>query len=169
MKMITDVYDLLAPFSIHINWSSPTHTLLVFQSLILVTLTLFFIAPYLPYRFILLVAGEGAFILNHPWTDPVVKKLMGKIGEGKEGRKLKESNRKALAMLNEWIKMDQLPDDVWTRGWREVEVYENERFAQEKGAKAKEGEGRWSGHNLRYGERKVSPAARQRQGWLHSC
>lgn len=124
MKMITDAYDLLAPLTIHLNWSSPSHTLLIFQALILTTAALFLVAPYLPYRFILLLAGEGAFIINHPWSEPVLSKLMAKVGEGKEGRKLRDANRRALAQLNEWIKMDQLPDDVWTRGWREVEVFE---------------------------------------------
>lgn len=155
--MITDAYDLLAPLSVHLNWSSPSHTLLIFQGLILATISLFFIAPFLPYRFILLVAGEGAFIINHPWTQPVVTKLLDRIGEGKEGRRLKAANRMALAQISEWIKMDQLPDDVWTRGWREVEVFENERYVTSSpGRRASSiSKSEWSGHNLRYGERKV--------------
>lgn len=158
--MITDGYDLLAPLAIHLNWSSHQHTLLIFQSLVLATIGLFFVAPYLPYRLILLVAGEGAFILNHPWTEPVLTKLMERIGKGKEGRKLRDTNRKALAQITEWIKMDQLPDDVWTRGWREVEVFENERYTDDASAAraaARSGlgaGGKWSGHNLRYGERR---------------
>lgn len=155
MKMITDGYDLLAPLSIHLNWSSPAHTLLIFQGLIVATISLFFVAPYLPYRLILLIAGEGAFIINHPWTQPVMAKLLARIGEGKEGRKLKAANRTALAQLNEWIKMDQLPDDVWTRGWREVEVFENERYMASSPT-SRTAKQEWSGHNLRFGERKVS-------------
>ncbi|CAO1638061.1 unnamed protein product [Parajaminaea phylloscopi] len=160
MKMITDAYDLLAPLSIHLNWSSPQHTLLIFQVLVVATLALCFIAPYLPYRLILLVAGEGAFLLNHPWADPVLKKLVAKVGEGREGRKMKEAQRRAVARMNEWIKMDQLPDEVWTRGWREVEVFENERFSDDAStarAALRNGlgvAGKWSGHNLRYGERR---------------
>lgn len=162
MKMITDAYDLLAPLAVHLNWSSPAHTLLIFQSLIIATISLFFIAPYLPYRVILLVAGEAAFLVNHPWTQPVLAKLSARIGEGKEGRRLKTANRLALAQLNEWIKMDQLPDDVWTRGWREVEVYENERFAKVPDAKRASSPSKsdWSGHSLRFGERKVRVCAR---------
>ena len=117
--MITDAYDLLAPFAVHLNWSQPAHTLFIFQLLIVSTIGLFFIAPYLPYRLILLIAGEGAFIINHPWTEPVVTKLIAKLGQGREGRRLKDSNRRAMAQLTEWIKMDQLPDEVWLRGWRE--------------------------------------------------
>lgn len=122
--MITDTYDLLAPLSIYLNWSSHQHTLLIFQGLVLSTLALFFAAPYLPYRLILLVVGESVFLLNYPWTEPVLTKLIAKVGEGKQGRKMKEANRRLLAQLSEWVKMEQLPDEVWAHGWKEVEVFE---------------------------------------------
>lgn len=159
--MITDAYDLLAPFAVHLNWSSHQHTLLIFQLLILTTLSLFFIAPYLPYRWILLVAGEGAFLLNHPWTQPLLTQFSSRFlnSNTKQGRRLQDANRRMVAQLNEWIKMDQLPDDVWTRGWRDVEVYENERFVPARGGKSGQGESKasgWSGHHLRLGERRVS-------------
>lgn len=169
--MITDAYDLLAPFAVHLNWSSHQHTLLIFQLLILTTLSLFFIAPYLPYRWILLVAGEGAFLLNHPWTQPLLTQFSSRFlnSNTKQGRKLQDANRRMVAQLNEWIKMDQLPDDVWTRGWRDVEVYENERFVPARGGKSGQGDAKasgWSGHHLRLGERRVSILKYPRFPWM---
>lgn len=159
--MITDAYDLLSPLSIHLNWSTPSHTLHIFQSLLLLTIVLFLVSPYLPYRLILFVGGEAALLANHPYVAPSVAKLMAKFGAGQEGRRLRSGQRRMVAQLHEWMRMDSLPDEVWEKGWKDVEVYENERFSDDASTKRvadKNGlgeRGRWSGHALRFGERKV--------------
>lgn len=173
--MITDIYDLLSPFAIHLNWSTPDHTLRIFQSLLLVTLALFFVSPYLPYRLILLVAGEGALLANHPWVQPTISQLSTRFfsPSRREGRALRSSQRKMMAQLHEWMRMDSLPDEVWERGWRDIEVYENERHSDD-AATARAADrhglghaGKWSGHALRFGERKVSSGAQRslRRKW----
>lgn len=164
MRMIIDGYDLLAPTVPYLNWSSYSRSLHILQLSLLTTVLLFFVAPYVPYRAVLLLAGEGAFILNHPWTKPALEGLFKRIDTSREGRKLVKVAKEGGHKLREWIEQDRLDDYVWERGWRNVEMFENERFQPAKRAASSSGlVGGWSAHNLRMGER--LPWTKGPDGW----
>lgn len=164
MRMIIDGYDLLAPTVPYLNWSSYSRSLHILQLSLLTTVLMFFIAPYVPYRLVLLIAGEGAFILTHPWTKPAIEGLMKRIDSSREGRKLMRIAKEGGHQLREWIEQDRLDDYVVERGYRNVEMFENERYLPAKRAASSSGVvGGWSGHNLRMGERR--PWTKGPDGW----
>lgn len=164
MKMIIDGYDLLVPTVPYLNWSSYSRSLHILQLSLLTTVLMFFIAPYIPYRAVMLIAGEGAFILNHPWTKPALEGLAKRIDTSREGRKLIKIAKEGGHRVREWIEQDRLDDYVWERGWRNVEMFENERFVGSKRAASSSGVvGGWSAHNLRMGER--LPWTKGPDGW----
>ncbi|SPC65972.1 related to PEX29 - peroxisomal integral membrane peroxin [Ustilago sp. UG-2017b] len=164
MRMIIDGYDLLAPTVPYLNWSSYSRSLHILQLALLTNVLLFFIAPYLPYRAVMFLAGEGAFILNHPWTKPALEGLAKRIHTSREGRKLIKIAKEGGHKVREWIEQDRLDDHVWERGWRNVEMFENERFLPSKRAASSSGVvGGWSAHNLRMGER--MPWTKGPDGW----
>jgi hypothetical protein len=164
MRMIIDGYDLLAPTVPYLNWSSYTRSLHILQLSLLTTVLMFFIAPYVPYRAVMFLAGEGAFILNHPWTKPALAGLFTRIDTSREGRKIMKMAKEGGHKLREWIEQDRLDDFVWERGWRNVEVFENERYLPDKRAASSTGVvGGWSAHNLRMGER--MPWTKGPDGW----
>lgn len=166
--MVTDGYDAIAPVAPFLNWSSYRRSLLLFQGSLLATLAMFFVGPFVPLRPILLLAGEGVFIATHPWVFPAVKGLFDKIDEekrsgktplGRELSRMETKNREFLAMLRQLYEEDGLDDSIWERGWRDVEMYQNERFGKG-GAASSSG---WSAHNLQFGERK--PFTKGADGW----
>ncbi|SPO24493.1 related to PEX29 - peroxisomal integral membrane peroxin [Ustilago trichophora] len=164
MRMIIDGYDLLAPTVPYLNWSSYSRSLHILQLSLLTTVLMFFIAPYVPYRAVMFLAGEGAFILNHPWTKPALEGLFKRIDTSREGRKLIKFAKEGGHKVREWIEQDRLDDYVWERGWRNVEVFENERYLPTKRAASSSGVvGGWSAHNLRIGER--MPWTKGPDGW----
>ena len=131
--MVTDGYDAGAPLVPYLNWSSYRRSLILLQGSLLLTSILFFVGPYIPIRPILLLAGEGAFIANHPWLKPAVEGLLSKIGEekktgktalGRELNRIETVNREMQATLRQWIEEDGLDDVVWQKGWKDVEMFE---------------------------------------------
>lgn len=133
MKMVTDGYDAAAPMVPYLNWSSYRRTLLLLQASLVATALLFFLGPYLPIRPVLLLAGEGAFIANHPWLQPAVlgitkrlsdEKTAGRTPLGRELRRMEARSRALRAKLRIWIEEDGLDDVVWQKGWKDVEMFE---------------------------------------------
>jgi hypothetical protein len=133
MKMVTDGYDAAAPLVPYLNWSSYRRSLLLLQGSLLLTGVLFMVGVYLPIRPVLLLAGESAFIANHPWLKPALQGLWKKIDEEKKtsrtalGRELNRMERSGLelqAIMRQWIEEDGLEDEVWLKGWKNVEMFE---------------------------------------------
>jgi hypothetical protein len=83
MRMVTDGYDAGAPLVPYLNWSSYRRSLILLQISLLLTGIVFVVGPYIPLRPILLMAGEGIFIINHPWLKPALEGMMKRIGDGK--------------------------------------------------------------------------------------
>ncbi|KAN0065597.1 hypothetical protein ACQY0O_000720 [Thecaphora frezii] len=162
MRLVIDAYDALAPLVPYLNWSSYTRSLHVLQLSLLVTTLLFFIAPYIPYRLLLFVAGEAAFILNHPWTLPALQGVSKRIHTSREGRRLVKFAKQAGHRMREWIEEDRLDDHVWEKGWRNVEMFENERL-NITSRSASGVTGTWSAHHLTLGERR--PWTQGADGW----
>jgi hypothetical protein len=134
MKMVTDGYDLLAPSVAYLNWSSYPRSLLLLQLSLLSTVLLFIFSPYLPLRLLFLVAVESLFLANHPWIAPLFSGIKAAVQREKEERpqqmparwmeSMEERSREIKAKLEVWMQEDRLDDAVWTRGWREVEMFE---------------------------------------------
>lgn len=132
--MVTDIYDLVAPSVGFLNWSSYPRSLLLLQVSLLLTALLFVIGPYVPLRPILLVVGELAFLANHPWVKPAVQGLTRAIDEERSQnpkgmtnrhlKKMEKRNREMMRRLQIWYDEDRLDDEVWERGWRDVEMFE---------------------------------------------
>ncbi len=171
MKMIPDGYDAIVPVVPYLNWSSYNRTLLLLQASIVATVAMFFLGPLLPLRLILLIGGEALFLATHPWVEPVVHAIgslrASSTPGGKRSEQLRSVVRKrrkeASHRLREWLELDRLDDQVFEHGWREVEMFENERFygtidAAAAGAVAPAAAGTlrqgWSAANLRPGERR---------------
>ncbi|PWY99610.1 hypothetical protein BCV70DRAFT_190474 [Testicularia cyperi] len=163
MRMVIDGYDVVVPVVPYLNWSSYSRSLHVLQLSLLTTVALFFVAPYVPYRLVLLIGGEGAFLLNHPWTKPAIEGIVKRIDTSREGRKMVSWLKEGTHQLREWIEQDRLDDVVWEHGWRNVEMFENERFLPTTRASSSGNVGGWSAHNLRLGERR--PWTKGPDGW----
>lgn len=164
MRMVIDGYDAVVPIVPYLNWSSYARSLHILQVSIITTLLLFFVAPYVPYRLVLFVAGEGAFVVTHPWTKPALEAIAKRIDTSREGRKMVSLLKEGGHKMREWIELDRLDDQVWEYGWRNVELFENERFLPTHKAASSNGSvGGWSAHNLRMGERR--PWTKGPDGW----
>lgn len=184
MKMIPDTYDAISHFVPYLNWSNPTVSLLLLQGSILATLLMFFVAPLLPLRMIMLVGGEVAIIKNHPWVQPFIHglshpdlidsnekdtlpaKAANKIQAARQV--LREKGVELAHTAQTWMELDQLPDEAWSQGWAEVEMFENERFGSPSstssggtGVLPKNGE--WGGAHLSPHDRR--PWTRSQDGW----
>ena len=174
MKMIPDGYDAIVPVVPYLNWSIYNRSLLILQLSILATVLMFFIGPLLPLRLILLVGGEGMFIATHPWIEPIVEaigKLRSSSAGGKKGEQVRsvvrKRGRELSHRLRSWLELDRLDDTIWEKGWRDVEMFENERLYSKKttsgSAQAVGAKAGWSATNLSQGERK--PWTRGSDGW----
>lgn len=131
--MVTDGYDAGAPLVPYLNWSSYRRSLLLLQGSLLLTSVMFMLGPYIPIRPVLLLAGEGAFIANHPWLKPAIDGLLKKVDEekktgrtalGRELNRMEASSRELQASVRQWIEEDGLDDKIWQKGWRDVEMFE---------------------------------------------
>ncbi|CAD6931479.1 unnamed protein product [Tilletia controversa] len=173
MAMVALGYDEISPIMPYINWSSYSFTLVLMQLAIVATVAMFFLGPYLPLQPVLLVGGEALFILTHPYFHPVATTIARKAAESEEGRLLARKNRAILSKVQELIDLDRLSDETWERGWKVVEMYENQRWmplsstASHRVTSASDShsapEGTWSGHHLRQGDRR--PWTKGQDGW----
>ncbi|KAK0541398.1 hypothetical protein OC835_000189 [Tilletia horrida] len=173
MALIAKGYDDISPIMPFINWSSYNFTLVLMQVGIVATVAMFFLGPYIPLQPVLLIGGEALFILTHPYFHPAATTIARKIGESEEGKLMARKNRALLSKVQELLDLDRLSDDVWERGWKNVEMFENQRWmplsatAAHRVTSSSEGgeavEGTWSGHNLRQGDRR--PWTKGQDGW----
>lgn len=152
MRLIIDGYDHLSPVVKYLNWSDVPRTLRIFQATVVVLVASYFVAPFIPWRLIGFVVGELALIAHHPWLKPTVeavkKQLEDMPGKYKRAQRQRRLKQYMLDMLNE----DRLPEYVWQRGWKDVEVFENQRLRT--GRQSNVNELSWSAQNLHTDERK---------------
>ncbi|KDN47738.1 hypothetical protein K437DRAFT_255747 [Tilletiaria anomala UBC 951] len=175
MKMIPDGYDAIVPIVPYLNWSSYNRSLLVLQLSILTTIVMFFIGPLLPLRLIFLIGGEAVFISKHPWVQPVIEavgKIRASAANGSSNDQqlrsvMRKRGREASHRLRTWLELDRLEDSVWEKGWRDVEMFENERFggpgADSAVTTSTNKRAGWGAGNIRPGERK--PWTKASDGW----
>lgn len=159
MRLIIDGYDDLSPLVPFLNWSSEERSLRILQGCLVAMVAMYFIGPLIPIRPVLLLVGEGVLIANHPWVKPTVAALKQQLisTPGAQRRALRK--RRMHQMIHDLIDQDKLPDWAWTSGWRDMVLFENERYVPSFGSV----ERRWNADNLRVDERK--PWSRGSDGW----
>lgn len=157
MGAVSDGHDFAIQFVPYLTWSSP-YTGLILSAVLVTFLAMIPLVNILPMRTTCLVLGLLPFFITHPFTQhnllPGLQSTFGVL-----------SNH-FRAQAHQFVDDDKLEDRHWRTELREVELYENERWApglngaSDEGAKA---EGTWSKTNLKLGERK--PWTRGRDGW----
>lgn len=151
MRLIIDAYDLLAPLVKYLNWSDVPRTLRLFQGALVSIVVLYLVGPLVPLRFALLVGGEAALIAHHPWVKPSVEGILKYFRSGRAAQKRILRNRRFMQRLTDLLDEDRLPESVWASGWRDVELFENQRYRPKK---TKDQDSRWTASALRPAERR---------------
>ena len=137
MRLIIDSYDGLAPLVKYVNWSDMSRTRRLFQAAIFATVLLYFVGPYVPLRLTLLVVGELALIAHHPWVAPSIAAMHKSTSKGPGALRRMQRKRRLHQRLHDVLEEDGLPESVWQRGFRDVELFENQRLhATKRGAAA---------------------------------
>ncbi|EIW59366.1 uncharacterized protein TRAVEDRAFT_121988 [Trametes versicolor FP-101664 SS1] len=157
MGSVSDAHDFAAKFVPYLTYSSPYTTVILSIGLA----TFFLLIPVvhmLPMRATCLVLGLSPFFLTHPFTQHT---LFPTLQSG--FRHMVNAMRfRALRVVDD----DNLEDKHWRTELREVELWENERWAPGPNGSSEESvttEGAWSKTNLKPGERKAW--TRGRDGW----
>ena len=153
----SDGHDFAVQFVPYLTWSSPYSGLILTSVLV----TLFAMIPLvymLPMRATCLVAGLLPFAFTHPFTQhtllPALQSGLGPLAIY------------VHACVFRLIDNDNLEDRHWRTELREVELYENERWAPGPSGSSDDvtkAEGTWSKNHLKAGERKAW--TRGRDGW----
>ncbi|KAG2133360.1 integral peroxisomal membrane peroxin-domain-containing protein [Suillus clintonianus] len=137
MGAFSDAYDLLSPLTPHLIHRS-THTSLVLTFTLLSFLFLLPVLPLIPLRLLFFVLGVSPFIWTHPFTQaqtiPLLKAAIngGIVKGGNASNTLLGITSKYASLkmkLRRWIDDDRLDDKHWGAEMREVELWENERWA----------------------------------------
>ncbi|KAL4400805.1 peroxisomal membrane protein [Malassezia pachydermatis] len=164
MRLIIDGYDHISPVVKFLNWSDVTRTLRIFQAAIVALVSLYFIAPYIPWRLTVFLGGELMLVHHHPWLKPALeamtKQADPKPSTYKKTQRKHRLKQRVLDMLDE----DRLPESVWQRGWKDMVLFENQRL--QPGIRGGVEERRWNASNLKKDERR--PWTRGSDGWSPS-
>ncbi|TFK78231.1 hypothetical protein K466DRAFT_668498 [Polyporus arcularius HHB13444] len=157
MGAVSDGHDFAVQFVPYLTWSSP-YTSLILSAVLVTFLAMIPLVNILPMRTTCLVLGLLPFFITHPFTQhtllPGLQSTFGVL------------STHFRAQAHQFVDDDKLEDRHWRTELREVELYENERWAPGSNGAADEGaktEGTWSKTNLKLGERK--PWTRGRDGW----
>ncbi|PKI85186.1 hypothetical protein MVES1_001028 [Malassezia vespertilionis] len=162
MRLIIDSYDAIAPLVKHVNWSDIPSTLRLLQLSIFATVAMFFIGPLLPLHWMIVLGGEALFIAHHPWVKPTVDGIVAHMSSGKRARQRTLRQRQLKQRIMDVLVEDSLPEYVWQRGWRDMEVFENQRYERT----SVYSDNAWSGLALYDEERR--PWTRGSDGWSGS-
>lgn len=73
MGNIAKLSDLARSILPYLTWQQPLLTLVLLQLTLLSTIFLFFISPYIPYRYLFLFVGESILISTHPFTQTIIR------------------------------------------------------------------------------------------------
>ncbi|OJA15820.1 hypothetical protein AZE42_04034 [Rhizopogon vesiculosus] len=143
MGGLCDAYDLVSPLTPYITHRS-THTSLILTLTLLSFLILLPALPLIPLRPLFFLLGTLPFLWTHPFTQdriiPLLKSIPTTCGTGTikrtnpntalTGLIHTDSKYASLKMkLRRWIDDDKLEDRHWGAEMREVELWENERWA----------------------------------------
>ncbi|KAG2155853.1 integral peroxisomal membrane peroxin-domain-containing protein [Suillus bovinus] len=181
MGAFSDGYDTLSPLTPHLIHRS-THTSLILTLTLLSFLFMLPMLPLVPLRLLFFILGVSPFAWTHPVTQMRIMPLLKGVVNGGivKGGSIK---------LRRWLDDDRLDDKHWGAEMREVELWENERWAPGPSLSSSfgtqddldavgsgfdvvdgsgsallgAGAGTWSKTNLRPADR--APWTRARDGW----
>ncbi|KAG2100400.1 integral peroxisomal membrane peroxin-domain-containing protein [Suillus discolor] len=138
MGAFCDGYDIISPLTPHLVHRS-THTSLILTLTLLSFLFLLPVLPLIPLRLLFFVLGIFPFVWTHPVTQtriiPLLKAAVngGIVKGGNASATLTGVTSYKYASLKlklrRWIDDDRLDDKHWGAEMREVELWENERWA----------------------------------------
>jgi len=144
MGLIADVHDAVFPYVLHLTFATP-YTPHIFTVTLLSTLFALPLLSLIPLRPLFLVGGLAPFVLSHPFIQHTIAQVLPTL-----------PLRHWRARLTRLVDDDRLKDHHWQSELREVEIFENERWAPGEGIG-------WNKANLKMGERVAW--TRGRDGW----
>ncbi|KIM28714.1 hypothetical protein M408DRAFT_329177 [Serendipita vermifera MAFF 305830] len=150
MGFYADLYDNVVPILPHLSHATPTSAPLLSFTLVTLLLSLPLL-PLIPLRPTFLILGLTPFVLTHPTTQQLLPLILSAM------RKLHAIS------LQRIIDNDRLDDVAWSAPLKDVELWENERWATGAGTSTNPADAGWSKSNLKRGERKGW--SRRRDGW----
>ncbi|EKM51769.1 uncharacterized protein PHACADRAFT_262101 [Phanerochaete carnosa HHB-10118-sp] len=155
MGAFSDAHDQVYPIVPHLNHSSP-YTPVIFSLTVATLVVSVPMVALIPLRTTFLVLGLTPFALTHPFTMYTLYPIIFEMTAGHLAT--------LHVRLTRLVDNDRLEDKHWRSELREVELWENERWAGVSGTDdGGTGDAGWSKANLRPGERKAW--TRGRDGW----
>lgn len=153
MRLIIDGYDHISPFVKYLNWSDVPRTLRIFQASMFALVLLYVVAPWVPWRLLVFLGGEFVLIHHHPWLQPAVNAMKKQMNTGRDSYRRAQRQHRLKQRLFDLLDEDRLPEYVWERGWKEMEMYENQRYCARRHSSARDRA--WCSQNLEPGERQA--------------
>jgi len=153
MRLIIDGYDHISPVVKYLNWSDVPRTLRIFQASIVVLVLMYLVAPLIPWRLLVFLAGEFVLIHHHPWLQPALNAIKKHVHSARRSHRRAQRQHRLKQRLLDMLDEDRLPEYVWERGWKNVEVYENQRLLSSRQDGVDERS--WGSQNLKQGERQA--------------
>ncbi|KIO20644.1 hypothetical protein M407DRAFT_29751 [Tulasnella calospora MUT 4182] len=141
MGIVSDAYDFVSPYLIHLSWSTST-TAPLFAFTLLSLFALMPVLYFVPLRLLFLVLGLTPFAITHPYTLSVLPLLVGLVAPH------------VKAAVQKAVNDDRLREEHWRNRMATVSVWENQRWAAGSG---------WSTNNLRPDDRKAWTVGEE--GW----
>lgn len=135
---------MVFPYIHHLTFATP-YTPFIFTATFLSTLIALPLLPLVPLRPLFLVGGLAPFAFSHPLVQHTSVRLLSSLPLSRW-----------RARLTRLVDDDRLKDRHWQSELREVELFENERWAPGEGIG-------WNKANLKSGERVAW--TRGRDGW----
>ncbi|KAL4251207.1 Peroxisomal Membrane Protein PEX28-32 [Abortiporus biennis] len=159
MGAVSDAHDFILPAIPHLNHASP-YTPIILTILITMFIILLPIINLLPSRITVLALGLLPLVFTHPFT----RETLFPAALNSSRPHLKRIRTRIIRLIDN----DRLEDKHWSTEMREVELWENERWALKDSTlnadeANKQFNAGWNKLNLKPGERR--PWTRGRDGW----
>jgi hypothetical protein len=139
-----DVHDAVFPYLLHLTFATPYTPHILTVTLLSTLIALPFLS-LIPLRPLFLVGGLAPFVFSHPLANRTLAQALPNL-----------PLHYWHARLTRLVDDDKLRDRHWQSELREVELFENERWAPGEGIG-------WNKANLKTGERVAW--TRGRDGW----
>jgi hypothetical protein len=152
MRLIIDGYDNISPVVKYLNWSDVPRTLRIFQICIVALIAAYFVAPLIPWRLAAFFGGELVLVAHHPWLKPAMEAVKKQSRDSPSRFKSLQRQHRFKQRLIDMLDEDRLPEFVWQRGWKDVEMFENQRY--QPGRRSVSSDLNWSSRHLRADERR---------------
>ena len=127
-------------------------TLRIFQICIVALIAAYFVAPLIPWRLAAFFGGELVLVAHHPWLKPAMEAVKKQSRDSPSRFKSAQRQHRLKQRLIDMLDEDRLPEFVWQRGWKDVEMFENQRY--QPGRRSIANDLNWSPRHLRADERR---------------